>query len=201
MEFRSLLHIKHLLDEFGYANPACDIFRFREPGFPILVEGAVVLSLVIRCSGRVLVFFGSFGPRGVVNFNLDRSALGLSADARATDAESGAVVAITGQNFTFGVDKHSFRIVVIADEDFHFNGVSSTLKRNDEHTRLKNDDYDLDEDDDGRVHERPVRYATIWAPVQVIVDPSDVQPGLPVSPVFVDQFLRRMAIWHCESSG
>ena len=103
-----------LLDAAGYANPDCDVFRFWEPGFPIDTTGAVVLPLVIRCIHQVLVFFGSFGPRGTVNFHLDRAALGLSANAQATDAENGAAIAKAGQNFTFGIDKHSFRIVVIA---------------------------------------------------------------------------------------
>jgi hypothetical protein len=132
-------NVPALLDSFGYADPACDVYRFFEPNFPISHTGAVVLPLVVRCKGRVLVFFGSFGPRGTVNFELDRGALGLSANTRATDAESGAVVASAGQNFTFGIDKHSFRIVIIADQDFH----GSPLKSDENQKRLNHDNAEL----------------------------------------------------------
>ena len=136
-------NVSVVLDSFGYADPACDVYRFWEAGFPIVTSGPYVLPLVISCpptstwttaaaadwdqgdedeSGgawSAMVFFGSFGPRGMVNFALDRAKLRLSAAASAVDAETGATVqgvAASG-NFTFRLDRHSYRIIVIKTDD------------------------------------------------------------------------------------
>ena len=123
--------VPRLLDSFGYANPACDVYRFWEPGFPIETTGATVLPLLIRCpptstgdadgnsssgsgTGSVMVFFGSFGPKGVVNFWLNKAELGLSGKARARDAESNATIDSVGGNWSLPIDKHSFRIVIVS---------------------------------------------------------------------------------------
>ena len=78
--------------------------------------GAALGYLVYRaCSG----LSWELQARGTVNFELDRGALGLSADAQATDAESGSVVSSAGQNFTVDIDKHSFRIVSVENQALH----------------------------------------------------------------------------------
>jgi hypothetical protein len=127
-----------LLSRFGYGDPACDIYRFWEPAFPIETSGAVVLPLVIQCpvdgddgkssdggSGqpdhRVLVFISSFGPGGKVTVRLNRIALGLPRNARSIDAESQATLTTTSTSngskadllVATNVDKHSFRIIEV----------------------------------------------------------------------------------------
>ena len=79
-----------------------------------------MLSLVIRCPvldhARVLVFFGSFGPRGNVTFSLNQTALGLSSSSVAFDAETGDRVQradASELSFKFRLDRHNFRLVAI----------------------------------------------------------------------------------------
>ena len=114
-------NVSSVMDAYGYGDPRCDVYRFWEPGFPIATTGANVLPLVVHCppvasaspNGHVLVFFGSFGPKGLVNFQL---APELAAPGSvAQDAETGAQIAPVPQskNFSFSLDKHSFRIVVV----------------------------------------------------------------------------------------
>jgi hypothetical protein len=125
VETKTSDNVTEIFDGFGYADPRCDVYRFWEADFPIATSGAVTLPLVIRCpasggglSARVLVFFGSFGPKGDVNFALDRQALGLSAHATAVDAENGRpVLPAGGGNFSLRLDKHSFRIVALKTDN------------------------------------------------------------------------------------
>jgi hypothetical protein len=109
-----------LLESYGYGDPTCDVYRFWEEGFPVETSGPRVLSLVIRCPvldhARVLVFFGSFGPRGNVTFSLNQTALGLSSSPVAFDAETGAEILPAVQpvgSFNFRLDRHNFRMVVV----------------------------------------------------------------------------------------
>lgn len=65
----------------------------------------------------MLAFVGSFGPKGPVSIQLVGD-LGDHVDAgsRAFDAETGGSIArVAGgsSNFTFSLDKHSFKIVVV----------------------------------------------------------------------------------------
>merc|ERR1711964_785827 len=133
-------NVTNILLNFGYDDPACDVYRFWDHDLPVRISAianstttntTLVLPLLIRCPtkppedcrphcpGRVLCFFGSFGPGGVVNFQLNRTALGLPADAAAADAEfiqtGGSVNRVAGGsgNFTFRLDEHSYRIVVV----------------------------------------------------------------------------------------
>lgn len=125
-ETRTVELVPRILDSFGYGDAACDVYRFWEPEFPIETSGATVLPLVVRCppneggntrgNSRILVFFGSFGPRGDINFRLDRSVLGISENARAKDAESNATVAGVNGSWSLPIDKHSFRIVIVSDD-------------------------------------------------------------------------------------
>ena len=117
-------NVSTVLAAYGYGNPACDVFRFWEPGFPIETTGANVLPLLVHClpsvsgasfkRGTVLAFFGSFGPKAPVSFELGKT-LGVGAGSSAFDAETGASVArvVGSTNFTFSLDKHSFKIVVV----------------------------------------------------------------------------------------
>lgn len=116
-------NVSAVLEAYGYGDPLCDVYRFWEPGFPIETTGANVLPLLVHCpvsaagsaypKGRVLAFVGSFGPKGLVNFELD-DALGVGASSHAFDAETGAPVGrvAASNNFTFSLDKHSFKIIV-----------------------------------------------------------------------------------------
>ena len=110
-----------LLESYGYGDPTCDVYRFWEEGFPVETSGPRVLSLVIRCPvldhARVLVFFGSFGPRGNVTFSLNQTALGLNPLAVAFDAETGDRVhradASAELSFAFRLDRHNFKLVAV----------------------------------------------------------------------------------------
>lgn len=64
----------------------------------------------------MLVFFGSFGPKGVVNFKLDPIVWSVDTTTEAINAETGETIKKIGQNFTVSVDKHSFKIVVLKSD-------------------------------------------------------------------------------------
>ena len=108
------LNTSAVLEAYGYGDVRCDVFRFWEKDFPIETSGPYVLPLVVRCDTHVMTFFGSFDRKGMVNFQLKPS-LGVSAGARAFDAETGAKISpVSGSgNFSFSLDKHSFKIVVV----------------------------------------------------------------------------------------
>ena len=128
-------NVSALLESNGYGDPRCDVYRFWEPAFPVDTTGATVLALVVRCpSGvvtpnsrvsidnhalvgpRVTVVVSSFGPLGIVNFRLQPS-LGVRHGAVAMDAETEELIPSVpgshGGNFSFRLDKHNFRVVVV----------------------------------------------------------------------------------------
>ena len=113
-ETPTTLNTSTVLEAYGYGDVHCDVYRFWEKNFPIQTWGPYSLPLVVSCDSHAMVFFGSFGPKGLVTFQLD-SSLGVDATARAFDAETGATVRPvgTGGNYSFSLDKHSFKIVVV----------------------------------------------------------------------------------------
>jgi hypothetical protein len=122
-------NISKVLDVYGYGDPTCDVYRFWEPGFPIQTSGANVLCLVVHCpstsasaqgaKGHVLVFVSSFGPKGPVNFELAPPIWSVDAGTSATNVESGAPIdrVPNSKNFSFSLDRHSFKVVVIKTDD------------------------------------------------------------------------------------
>ena len=122
-------NVSTVLDLHGYADPRCDIYRFWEEHFPIQSYGATVLPLVVHCpasalssqgaDGHVLIFFGSFGPTATVNFRLSPSLWKVEATTTALNVESGDAIQRVGSsdNFTFNLDKHSFKMVMVKTDD------------------------------------------------------------------------------------
>jgi hypothetical protein len=118
-------NVSTVLEAYGWSDPRCDVYIFFEPSFPIELSGVNVLPLLVHCppsvagsgfsKGRVLAFFGSFGPKGIVSFELSGRLGVVDAGSHAFDAETGAPIARVRQtsNFSFALDKHSFRIVVV----------------------------------------------------------------------------------------
>ena len=126
-ETPTTVNVSTVLDVYGYGDPTCDVYRFWEDPFPIDTSGANVLPLIVHCpassasaagsKGHVLIFFGSFGPKGVVSFKLSPTVWPADATTVAMNAETGEPIERTGQNFTVSVDKHSFKMVVLKTDD------------------------------------------------------------------------------------
>ena len=99
----------------------------------------MVLPLLVRCPlstdrshsqfgvvepSRLMIVFSSFGPAASVEFELNRTVLGVRDAATAFDAETHAEIqrvpgmtagghtALTG-NFSFRLDRHNFRVVIV----------------------------------------------------------------------------------------
>eukprot|EP01050_Picozoa_sp_SAG11_P019984 SAG11_NODE_3277_length_2558_cov_1.573810_3_plen_313_part_01 len=95
-------NVSSVLDVYGYGDPSCDVYRFWEEPFPIDTTGANVLPLIVHCpasstsaagsKGHVLIFFGSFGPKGLVNFKLAPAVWAADATTVAMNAETGETI-------------------------------------------------------------------------------------------------------------
>ena len=132
-ETPAVCNISNILIDHGYADQSCTVYRFWDKPLPVSISAVanlsstnvtMVLPLLVRCqvadlnSGskmvRVLGFFSSFGPGGMVEVAFDRASLGLTSTASAVDAETGASIEKVGDaTFRFRLDRHSFRIVVV----------------------------------------------------------------------------------------
>jgi len=76
-----------MMHQFGYGKPHCRVYRYWDENYPVTTSGAPVKTLTLHNRGRLLIVVGSFGEGGPVQIKLDRSALGLSSDLSAVDAE------------------------------------------------------------------------------------------------------------------
>ena len=121
---------------------ATPLFNRTSPTFQ--GNATMVLPLLVRCPldpdrshsqfgvvepSRLMIIFSSFGPAATVNFELNRTMLGVRDAAAAIDAETRAEVPRVpvgpaygahhnlgpqlSDNFTFRLDRHNFRVVVV----------------------------------------------------------------------------------------
>ena len=137
-ETPAVCNISNILIDNGYADPSCKVIRFWDKALPVTIAAVanltttnvtMVLPLLVHCEvtdgssrdslggdkvTRVLAFFSSFGPGGMVEVEFDRVSLDLTSSATATDAETGASVEKVGDaKFRFRLDRHNFRVVVV----------------------------------------------------------------------------------------
>ena len=143
-ETPAVCNISNILVDNGYADPSCKVMRFWDKMLPVTIAAVanltttnvtMVLPLLVRCEvtdgssldslggdkvTRVLAFFSSFGPGGMVEVAFDRASLGLTRSATATDAETGASVEKVGDaKFRFRLDRHNFKVVVVKTDDVY----------------------------------------------------------------------------------
>lgn len=123
--------VTQLLRQFGYDDPGCDIFRFWESDIETALQwtGPLLRPLLVNCRGAAnastsphsiavrdaaLILFASFGPSGTVNFRLNHTTLGLRPGAVAADAVTNETfVASSGGNFSFWLNQHDYRFVIV----------------------------------------------------------------------------------------
>ena len=122
-------NIPAILMHHGYADPACDVYRYWERPLPVsMPENPYVFPLLVRCptgqdwpkrgAGRVLAIFSSFTPIASggdhVKAQLDRAALGVRRGANATDAITLEPVGMSdGGELSFQLNSHDFRMIII----------------------------------------------------------------------------------------
>ena len=144
MEAHDVTEVVDIMLAAGYADSRCDVYRFWEPGFPIVVhrpaQEHATKALVVSCPAlpdrprpSVLVFLASFGPRTIVELELNATSLALPANATATDAETGELVPSRsgplGPRLSARLDKHSYRMITVV-------APTAVLKHDDHATRV-----------------------------------------------------------------
>jgi len=73
-----------------------------------------VKTLTLSRPGKALVFIGSFGAGGDCQVTLDGAKLGLGAEARAVNGETGQPVQRPGPGrFVVPIRKHDFQIILV----------------------------------------------------------------------------------------
>jgi hypothetical protein len=111
---RDVVRAQNLMSEFGYGREDCAVYRYWEAPFPLKAEGAPVRALVLRRGKSAMVIVGSYGEGGECTLKPDLTALGVPAEAKAVDLETGEAVERAAPGvFRFGIKKHDVKLVKI----------------------------------------------------------------------------------------
>jgi hypothetical protein len=103
-----------LLDAMGYGKPECRVIRYWDADRAVTTAGPAVKTLTLSRPGRALVFIGSFGPGGDCQVTVDGAKLGLGAETRAVNGETGQPVQRLGPGrFVLPIRKHDFQIILL----------------------------------------------------------------------------------------
>jgi hypothetical protein len=102
---------------FGYGAPDCRVFNYWEQDHPLRVEGIDARTIALARGGRAVLIVTDYGGGGQARVRFDAARLGLNADARARDLETGAAIAPAAQGvLTLDVKKHDFKAMVLGGE-------------------------------------------------------------------------------------
>jgi len=100
------------LFEFGYGAPSCRVFNYWEDGHPVRVEGTKACTLVLARGKAAIVVVTDYSAGGQCRVTLDAARLGLQAEARAVDLETGQAIERLGPaTFGLSIKKHDLRIL------------------------------------------------------------------------------------------
>ena len=110
----SVSKVDNILEDFGYGQPDCKVYRYWEPGQPLTTAGPNVKALVLSRGKRAMIIVGSFGPGGDCKLTLDLKTLDLPSTAKAVNAETGEKLASSAPGvFTLPIVKHDFWLVTV----------------------------------------------------------------------------------------
>ena len=101
------------LFEFGYGAPDCRVFNYWDLPHPVSVksEGVDGKTIAIARGGKAVIVVTDYGNGGDCTVKLDLAALGLGAEAKAADFETGQAIEKVGPGeFKFQLKKHDFKI-------------------------------------------------------------------------------------------
>ena len=101
------------LFDFGYGDPACQVYNYWAEGFPLTVAGCDAKGIVMVNGKRAVVAVTDYSGGGDVTLKLDLKAVGLPDTVKATDFETGA--ALTGAapgEVSFPLKKHDLKVVL-----------------------------------------------------------------------------------------
>jgi hypothetical protein len=106
------VEIYRKLFEFGYGTEACRVFNYWQEGHPVRVDGIQGCTIAMACGKAAMVVVTDYSAGGPCRVSLDLKRLGLRADARAVDLETGQPVeSVAPGTFGFSIKKHDFRIL------------------------------------------------------------------------------------------
>ena len=105
---------------FGYGLKDCRVYRYWEPGQPVLSSLEDVKALVLARpstehpgKSKCLIIVSDFGNGGDVGMTVNAKTIGLRAGYTATDAETGASLPLAGNKVTFSIARHDFRMIAL----------------------------------------------------------------------------------------
>jgi len=105
---------------FGYGLEDCRAYRYWDPDQPVTLNVEKVKALVVARPStdhpgrsKCLAIVSDFGSRGDVGMTVDASTLGLRTGYAARDAETGASLPLAGNEVTFPLARHDFRMVAL----------------------------------------------------------------------------------------
>lgn len=108
----------HLFN-YGYGLPAVRVWRYWEAGHPVSVSGIDASTLVCSKPGSALVVVSDWANGGKARLKLDRAALGLQGDLKATDLEAKKPLPVEGEVVPFDIPKHDFKLILIEETQPH----------------------------------------------------------------------------------
>jgi len=105
---------------FGYGLEDCRVYRYWEPGQPVISSLEDVKALVLARpstehpgKSKCLIIVSDFGNGGDVGMTVNAKTIGLRAGYTATDAETGASLPLAGNKVTFSIARHDFRMIAL----------------------------------------------------------------------------------------
>lgn len=104
------------LADFGYGKPEVKVFNYWNANNPATVTGTDAATLVLSKPDAALVVVCDYGNGGNLTLNLDRKALALPKQIKASDLETGKPLDVADGAVRFELKKHDFKMILVEAE-------------------------------------------------------------------------------------
>lgn len=112
MGFPLQLKIAELMNQSGYGEKTCKVFRYWEDNFPVGISGGETAALLLSNKGELLLIITDYGAGGKFTLKFNRSVSGMKPAGAFFNGETNEKIPGTPDALSVNLKKHDFIVII-----------------------------------------------------------------------------------------